>query len=58
MFTVGAQEHSSLAFVQCVGALLSFFVVCAICSCIPKVIQGPCLVSRDNTHIGTVIGTM
>ena len=51
-YAVGVQEHGSQAFVQCVGALLSLFLWrMQHVGALPKGIQGPCLVSRDDAYM-------
>ena len=54
-YAVGAQWQGSRAFVHCVGALLRLISLWLVrhAGVLPKVIQGPCFVSRDNIYMGT-----
>ena len=59
-YAVGAQEQYSWLIAHCVSAPLSLILMWLVQSVValPKIIQDPCLVSRDDAYMGTVIGTM
>jgi len=54
-FAVVSHKESLWVFVLCVGALLSLISLGLVPHVIalPKVIQGPCLVNRDDAYMGT-----